>query len=79
MFLLITLQLKSNMSDNRIKSSLSATQFYYLNKELVYARQRVCHFKRKVKECKDQKKLAEYKMKLEEWENKVSTYTINHV
>ena len=67
------------MSEKKIKAALWASQFYYLNKDLIYARQRVCHFKRKIRECSDSKKLKEYKVKLQEWENKVSTYTINHV
>ena len=67
------------MTDRELKNNIGASQFYYLNKELVYTRQRICYFKKKLRECTDSAKIKKYQNKLEELETKVKSFKINHI
>ena len=67
------------MTERRLKANIWAAQFYQLNKELVYTRQRISFYRKKIRECSDSTKLNKYQNKLAELEAKVKTFKINHV
>jgi len=67
------------MTDRKLKNNITASQFYYLNKELVYTRQRICYYKKKIRECSDSEKIKKYQNKLKELEEKVKTFKVNHI